>query len=98
MHSPVLIKTLIREELRNKKLTHSLEGLGFDCSYYIIDLSREIFELTGFTLCPNELFKWYFEITDAAIDKINTANFNEMLSKQVEEIYNELIKKGPLRI
>jgi Ni,Fe-hydrogenase I large subunit len=88
-----LAKTLIREDLRNKKLTHSLEAIGLDCSYYITDLSREILQLCGFKALPNELFKWYFNLTEEAIEEITPNDFTEILNKWTEKIYNELIKK-----
>jgi hypothetical protein len=84
--------TLIREELRNKKLTSSLENMGFDCSYYIIDLSCEILLLAGFSHCTEKLFRTYFQLQDTALREINCDNFNEMVEFWAERIYGELMK------
>jgi len=42
MNTEKLIIHLIREELRNKRLMHSLEDLGFDCFFFILNISQII--------------------------------------------------------
>ncbi|MGD2035090.1 MAG: hypothetical protein PVF73_08555 [Bacteroidales bacterium] len=84
---------LIKEELRNKKLMHSLEELGFDCSLYTLDISRVVLELAGFEERTDRLYQWYFGLIDNALDEMTFRNLYEMLDKWSVRIHMELQKK-----
>lgn len=56
MNNKELIIHLIREQIRNMYLIHSLENLGFDCSAYTLSISQEILDLAGFSEKPDELY------------------------------------------
>jgi hypothetical protein len=83
---------LIREELRNKRLMHSLEDLGFDCSFFTLNISQQILELTGFDKRPDELYNFYFEWIEKALKEITFWNLDEMLDKWSLKIYVELLE------
>ena len=93
MNTKELIIHLIREELRNKRLMHSLEYLGFDCSFFTLNISHVILELAGFQERPDELYEWYFALIDNALEETTFWNLDEMLDKWSVRIYVELLEK-----
>jgi len=93
MKNKELIIHLIREELRNKRLMHSLEFLGFDCSFFTLNISRVILEFAGFHERPDELYEWYFELIEKALEEITFRNLDEMLNKCSKNLYIELLEK-----
>ena len=97
-----LIIHLIGEQIRNMYLMHSLENLGFDCSSYTLSISQEILELAGFNEKLDELYQWYFNLIDKAIEEITFLNLDEMMNKWSLNIYIELLEarlqeKAPVR-
>jgi len=93
MNNKELVIHLIREELRNKRLMHSLEFLGFDCSFFTLNISHVILELSGFQERPDELYVWYFELIEKALEEITFWNLDEMLDKWSKNLYIELLEK-----
>ena len=93
MQSKELVIHLLKEELRNKRLLYSLEDIGFDCSFYYLNVSHIILELAGFKQKTEELCEWYVDIVDKAVEEINFRNMEEMLKIWPVVLYNELIKK-----
>lgn len=94
MTTKKLITLLIKEELRNKRLMYSLEDLGFDCSFYSLDISHVILELAGFKKRPDELYAWYLSLIDTALEEITFWNLNKMINNWSKKIYTELLKKS----
>lgn len=93
MNTKELIIRLIKEELRNKRLMHSLEELGFDCTFFTLKISRVILELAGFSEITDEILDWYFQQVEKALVEITFWNLNEMLDKWSLTIYVELLEK-----
>jgi len=93
MSTKDLVIHLIREELRNKRLMHSLEDLGFDCSFFTLEISRVILELAGFHERPDELYEWYFELIEKALAEITFWNPDEMPDKWSKNLYADLLEK-----
>ena len=91
MQTKDLILHLIREELRNKRLIFSLEETGFDCSDYMLSISRVILELVGFTEITDELDDWFYGLIVKALEEITYHNLEEMLQKWPLELYIELL-------
>ena len=76
MNTQEFIIHLIREELRNKRLMHPLEYLGFDCSFFTLNISHAILELAGFNERPDELYEWYFSLIDKALEETSFWNLD----------------------
>jgi hypothetical protein len=93
MTNKELVIHLIREELRNKRLMHSLEDLGFDCSFYTLNISQAILDIVGFHEKPDELYEWYFELINRTLEGITFWNLDEMLNKRPLNVYIELLEK-----
>lgn len=92
MSNEELVIRLIREELRCKKLTFSLENLGFECIVYTINISPVILELIGFQKISDELSDFYNELIEKALEETNYWNIEKMLEKWPLLIYIELQK------
>ena len=92
MNNKELVVHLVREELRNKCLMYSLGDLGFDCSYYTLNISQEILDLVGFQEKSDELYQWYFKLIDKALVEITFWNLDEMMDKWSLNIYIELLE------
>lgn len=92
MNNKELVVHLLREELRNKCLMYSLENLGFDCSSYTLNISEKILTLSGFQEKPDELYQWYFNLIDKAMEEITFWNLDEMMDKWSLNIYIELLE------
>ena len=93
MNTEKLIIHLIREELRNKRLMHSLEDLGFDCSFFTLNISQVILELAGFQKRTDTLYEWYFKRIETALEEITFWNLDEMLNKWSITIWNAIQEK-----
>lgn len=93
MNNKELIIHLLREQIRNMYLMHSLENLGFDCSPYTLSISQEILELAGFQEKPDELYQWYFDLIDKVVEEVTFSNLDEMMTKWSWNIYIELLKQ-----
>ncbi len=93
MNTKELIIRLIKEELRNKRLMHSLEELGFDCTFFTLNISRVVLELAGFSAITDEMQDWYFQQIEKALVEITFWNLNEKLDKWALTIYVELLEK-----
>jgi len=87
-----LVIHLIREELRNKFLMNTLRRLGFDCTSYTLIISEQILTFAGFSEKPDNLYQWYFQIIDKAVEEITFLNLDEMLDKWSVNIYIELLE------
>ncbi len=87
-----LVIHLIREELRNKFLMNTLRSLGFDCTSYTLIISEQILTFVGFTEKSDNLYQWYFQIIDKAVEEITFLNLDEMLDKWSVHIYIELLE------
>ncbi|MBN2523833.1 MAG: hypothetical protein JXB24_11210 [Bacteroidales bacterium] len=72
---------------------HSLEELGFDCTFFTLKISRVILELAGFSEITDEILDWYFQQVEKALVEITFWNLNEMLDKWSLTIYVELLEK-----
>jgi len=92
MNNKQLIIHLIHEELCNKRLMYALEDLGFDCSFFTLNISQIILELSGFDKRSDELYGWYFALIDRALAEITFWNLDEMLDKWSLSIYIELLE------
>lgn len=88
-----LVIHLIREELRNKFLMNTLRTLGFDSTSYTLIISEQILTFAGFTEKPDNLYQWYFQIIDKAVEEITFLNLDEMLDKWSVNIYIELLEE-----
>lgn len=91
MENKTLIVQLIREDLRNKRLTCSLEDIGFDCSYYMLNISTVILELAGYKTQTDAMQEWYVKQTEKAMKEITFANLNNMLDKWSKTIGDGLL-------
>lgn len=87
-----LVIHLIREELRNKFLMKTLRSLGFDCTSYTLIISEQILTFAGFTEKPDNLYQWYFQLIDNAVEEITFLNLDEKLDKWSVNIYIELLE------
>jgi hypothetical protein len=87
-----LIIKLIREELKNKYLMYSLEKLGFDCSFYIVNISDIVLELTGCKKKYEHLHKIYHNHMEKILNKADFKNIDKILDKYPEFLYKILIK------
>ena len=58
-----------------------------------MNISHVILELAGFEERTDELFDWYFELVEKAMEEITFRNLTEMLNKWAEEIWKELKEK-----
>jgi hypothetical protein len=92
MNNRELIIHLIKEQLRNKRLMDSLEDLGFDCSSFTMNISREILKLAGFYERSDELSQWYSDLVDKALEETTFWNLDEMLDKWSQILYAELLE------
>jgi len=70
-----------------------LESLDFNCFSYTISISQEILELTRFHEEPDELYQWYFNLIDKALEEITFMNLDEKMSKWLLNIYIELLNQ-----
>ena len=93
MKTEQLVIHLIKEELRNLRLIFTLEDAGFDGSFYTMNISHVILELAGFKERTDELFDWYYELIEKAMEEITFWNLTEMLNKWVVEIWKALQDK-----
>ena len=84
---------LIREELSNKSVIQPLIILGFDCSYFTLDVSHIILEMAGFNKIEDDLIDWYYGLINKALKEINLYNLDDMLDKWSKDIYIELLEK-----
>ena len=89
-----LIISLIKDDLINYKLVHSLNDLGLNAYTYFLHLSESIFELMGFdeSKRSDALFERYTKRL-SAVKAINLAAQNNALEKLAKEIYNDLLTK-----
>lgn len=69
----------------------SLENMGFDCSSYTLNISEEILTLVGFQEKTDNLFQWYFDLIDKALQETTFWNLDEMMEKWSMKIYSELM-------
>ncbi len=92
MSNKNLIIKLIREELKNKYLMYSLEKLGFDCSFYIINISDIILELAGCNKKHSHLHKMYHHQMEKILNKTDFKNIDKILDKYPEILFKILVK------
>lgn len=70
---------------------NSLEDLGFDCTSYTLCISEQILTLAGFQEKTDQLYQWYFDLLDNAMEETTYWNLDEMLEKWSMKIYDALI-------
>ncbi len=87
-----LIIRLIREELKNKYLMYSLEKLGFDCSFYIINISDIILELAGSKERPDHIHRMYHQQMEKILNKTDFRTIDKILDQYPEILYKNLMK------
>jgi hypothetical protein len=92
MENKKLVIHLIREDLRNKRLMHSLEDLGFDCTSFTLNVSHIILKLIGFQQISDELSERYCELIEKALEETTFWNLDEMLDKWSLYIYAKLLE------
>ena len=93
MKNEELVIHLIHEELRNLRFMMSFEDIGFDCSFFTINIGHVILELVGFEEINDELFDWYYGLIKKALEEITFGNLNEMLKKWSKKLHKELLDK-----
>ncbi|WP_062055761.1 hypothetical protein [Aquimarina longa] len=71
-----LILFLIRNELLSAKLINQLSIIGFDTSFFSFELGIAILSLMGFRDRTDTLWKWYHDMLDSYVLKINLDNHN----------------------
>ena len=84
---------LILADLINKYYNHAFMVLGFDLSFFTLNIDDVIFELAGFQEVPDGLHKWYSDLVDLALREANHWNFGNMQDKWPPIIYNMLLEK-----
>ncbi len=92
MENKELAIHLLREEVRNKRLMHSLEELGFDCTVFTLNVSSLILKLMGFEHIPDTLANRYCELIEKALEETTFWNLEKMLDKWPKIIYKELLE------
>lgn len=89
-----LIIKLIREELKNKYLMYSLEKLGFDCSFYILNVSDIILELAGYNEKAGHLHRRYHQQMEKILNETDYKTIDKILDKYPEILYKMLKNEG----
>jgi tRNA(His) 5'-end guanylyltransferase len=95
MENKELAIHLLREEVRNKRLMHSLEELGFDCTVFTLNVGSVILKLIGFDHIPDELSSRYCDLVEKALEETTFWNLEKMLEKWPKIIYKELLEIKP---
>lgn len=87
-----IILYMIREELKNRKLTSGLDNLGFDSSHCSVDIGILILAFMGFDSRPDELFRWYYDTLDLYAERVDPQR-NDQLNQLAFDFYIELEMK-----
>lgn len=87
-----IILYMIREELKNRKLTSGLDNLGFDSSHCSVDIGILILAFMGFESRPDELFRWYYDTLDLYAERVDPQR-NDQLNQLAFDFYIELEMK-----
>lgn len=88
-----IILYMIREELKNRRLTTGLDNLGFDSSHCSLDMGILVLALMGFESRPDRLYQWYYDTLDIYADQVDPHK-NERLNQLAFDFYIEIeIKK-----
>ncbi|TPN87932.1 hypothetical protein [Aquimarina algicola] len=73
-----LILFLIRNELLSTRFVNQLNTIGFDTSFFNVELSIVILSLLGFKARTDALLEWYYTTLDIYASKINLDNHDEI--------------------
>ncbi|WP_103068990.1 hypothetical protein [Aquimarina sediminis] len=70
-----LILFLIRNELLGTKFINQLSEIGFDTSFFSVELGTAILSLMGFNNRTDVLWQWYYEILDSYVLRVNLKDY-----------------------
>jgi len=87
-----LILSLIQNELLSIHFLTRLKDVGFDTSLYPIELSSIILVLMGFPKSTDQLYDWYYNISNTYAMKMNPKN-HDSITSVASEFYTALQKK-----
>lgn len=87
-----LLLFLIQKELQGTRFTATLDKAGFDTSLYQLDLGQVILTLAGFTERTDELWEWYYNMMEAAAEKV-ILDDHDTAREAAMEMYRELKRK-----
>lgn len=87
-----IILFMIREELKNRKLTSGLDNIGFDSSHCSLDMGILILAFMGFDSRPDELFRWYYDTLDIYAEQADPHK-NDRLNQLAFDFYIEIEMK-----
>ncbi len=69
-----LILFLIRNELLGMRFINQLSAVGFDTSFFSIELGTAILSLMGFTNRTDTLWEWYYKVSDMYATRVDLNN------------------------
>ena len=69
---------LIKNELLSTRFLNQLESIGFDTSFFSIDLSVVILSLMGFENRTDSLWEWYYTNLETYVFKMNIQDYEEV--------------------
>lgn len=69
-----LILFLIRNELLHTRFMNQLHTVGFDTSFFSVELGTAILSLIGFKNRTDILWEWYHDILDSYALRVNVEN------------------------
>lgn len=70
-----LVLFLIKNELLSTRFLNQLESVGFDTSFFSIDLSVVILSLMGFENRTDSFWEWYYSNLETYVFKINIQDY-----------------------
>ena len=86
-----ITKHLIKKDFINKYYNHAFMALGFDMSFFTLNIDDIIFELAGFQKTPDWLYARYNDQLDLALRETNHWNFGDMQDKWPPRIFDWLM-------
>lgn len=93
-----LVISLIKDDLRNMRLTYGLSELGLVAEKYSLQLNRAILLLMGFdnAQCDDDIYDKYNSYSEKII-RVDIFDKPELLNELASDIYNLLLKEIKLR-
>lgn len=89
-----MILYLIKEDFKHRKFLLALESLGFDISFYDLDLAQvTLYLLDSNPENEEELLTWYFRSVDEYVKKFDLPGNEILLERLAEEFCRELISR-----
>lgn len=70
-----LILFLIKNELLSTRFLNQLESIGFDTTFFSMDLSIVILSLMGFKNRTDGFWEWYYEVLETYVFEINIPDY-----------------------